>query len=121
MAGIEKRIADLEAVFAGATRDPQARAVERERLVSDFAGRTLDAMASIRRAPIDPESYRYSLKKIGGEGPMTIAAHVAALAHLEHEDETAARAILGEKVKKRGLNLAPFEKLIDAFAVLKRS
>jgi hypothetical protein len=119
VASLEKRIEALEAQFASSS-EAAASTGERERLVRVFAGRALDAMARIRRAPIDEEPYRYHVEKLRGESPVTVAAHVAALAHLEHEDEAAAREILAEKVKKRDLNPAPLEKLIDAFAVLVR-
>ena len=119
MAGIERRIEALEAQFA-ASSEAAASTGERERLLKKFAYRALDAMARIRRAPIDEEPYRYSVEKLRGESPVTVAAHVAALAHLEHEDEAAARAILEEKARERDLSPARHEKLIDAFAVLVR-
>jgi hypothetical protein len=119
VAGLEKRIADLEAQFA-ASSEAVASTGERERLLEKFVHRALDAMASIRRAPIDAEPYRYSVEKLRGESPVTVAAHVAALAHLEHEDEAAARAILEEKARERDLSPARHEQLIDLFAVLVR-
>ena len=120
MAGVEKRIAALEVVYAASSSEAAASAGERERLVSDFAGRTLDAMASIRRAPIDAEPYRYHVEKLRRESPMTVTAYVAALAHLGHLDEDEARAILADLERERDLDPALHQKLIDLFAVLVR-
>ena len=87
----------------------------RRQLVSEFTRRVLDAMASIRRSPIDPEQYRYSVEKLRQESPATVAAYVCALAHLEHEDEAEAREILGERTGDENVGLATVEKLVDTF------
>jgi hypothetical protein len=118
VASVERRIEALEAKRAMAVPDPQARDAEQERVVNDFMVRALDAMASIKRAPIDREPYRYGLKKLREEGPMAIAAHVAALANLEHEDEAAARQLLEEKTRERSVDPVPLEELIETFAIL---
>ncbi len=114
MGSIEKRISDLEAAHARtaapATHDRRAR------LMDDFIGRTLDAMASIKRAPIDHEDVRYTCARLRGLGPLPVAAYVAALVALGHEDEDEAREILAQRVEERGVSLDTMEKLIDGFA-----
>jgi hypothetical protein len=113
VASIERRIEVLEAAYAG----PAASGTgEREKLVSDFARRALDAMASIRRAPIDAERWRYGVEKLRGESPMTVLAHVAALSALEHEDEEEARELLAGMERERGLDRARHERLLEVFA-----
>jgi hypothetical protein len=64
------------------------------RLTEDFFRRSLDALAHIRRAPIDAERCRYAPERLRGEAPVTVAAYVAALASLRHPDEGGAREIL---------------------------
>jgi hypothetical protein len=111
VASLERRIEALERAYAG----PAARGTgEREKLVGVFCRRALDAMASIRRAPIDEERYRYSVEKLRGEAPVTVLAHVAALAHLGHEDE--AREILEDLEQDRDLDPARHERLLEVFA-----
>ncbi len=114
MGSIEKRISDLEAAHARASAP--ADHSRKERVIDDFIGRTLDAMASIKRAPIDHENVRYTCARLRGLGPLPIATHVAALAALEHEDEDEAREILARTTEERGVSLETMEKLIDGFA-----
>ncbi|GEM_PF-2671670 len=114
MGSIEKRISDLEAAHARASAP--ADHSRKERLIDDFIGRTLDAMASIKRAPIDHENVRYTCARLRGLGPLPVATHVAALAALGHEDEDEAREILARKAEERGVRLETMEKLIDGFA-----
>jgi hypothetical protein len=64
----------------------------RERLLSDFIVRALDAMAHVRRASIDDPRWRYTLEGLRDESPFTLAAYVAALTALRHPDEGARRA-----------------------------
>jgi hypothetical protein len=64
----------------------------RERLLSDFTVRALDAMAHVRRASIDDPRWRYTLEGLRDESPFTLAAYVAALTALRHPDEGEARA-----------------------------
>jgi hypothetical protein len=59
-----------------------------------FLARVLDAMAHVRRAPIDAERWRYTLEGLRDEAPASVAASVAALASLRHPDEDGAREIL---------------------------
>ncbi len=112
MGSIEKRISDLEAAHARAPADHSRK----ERVIDDFIGRTLDAMASIKRAPADHEDVRYTCARLRGLGPLPVAAYVAALAALGHEDEDEAREILAQRVEERGVSLETMEKLIDGFA-----
>lgn len=117
MGSIEKRISELEAAHARASASEAAADHSRkERVIDDFIGRTLDAMASIKRAPIDHENVRYTCARLRGLGPLPIATHVAALAALAHEDEDEAREILARKAEERGVRLETMEKLIDGFA-----
>ena len=113
MASIERRIEALEAAYAEPAADGTGG---RERLVSDFSRRALDAMAKIRRAPIDPEPWRYGVEKLRGESPMTVLAHVAALSALEHEDEREARGLLESMERERGLDPSRHERLLEVFA-----
>ena len=112
MASIERRIEALEAAHAG----PAASGGGREKLAGVFSRRALDAMASIRRAPIDEEPWRYNVEKLRGESPVTVAAHVAALAGLGHEDEEEAREILAGMEAERGLDPRRHERLLEVFA-----
>ncbi len=112
---IEKRIEALEAAHA---RSADTSSGAGEHLGFDFAKRALDALARIRRAPIDAEWWRYRVEKLEGESPVTVAAHVAALAALDHPDEEAAREILADLERERGLDPDRHEKLISGFAVL---
>lgn len=117
MGSLGRRIEALEASLACSEAEPAGGvSPERELLAREFMRRSLEALASIRRAPIDPEPHRYSARKLRGQSPVTVVAHVAALAHLEHEDEDEARRILAELVEERGLDPAPHEKLIGMFA-----
>ena len=64
------------------------------RLLEDFFRRALDAVAHVRRAPVDAERWRYTLEGLRNEAPVTVAAYAAALANLRHPDEAGARGIL---------------------------
>ena len=66
------------------------------RLLEDFFRRALDAVAHVRRAPIDAERWRYTLEGLRDEAPVTVAAYVAALTNLRHPDEAGARGLLAE-------------------------
>ncbi len=111
MGSIERRIEALEALYHTSTA-PEGGAHRRE-LVSRAWRQTLDAMARIRRAPIDPPHLRYEVSKLRGESPFTIACHVAALAHLGHEDEEEARRILEEVEDGRGLDGESLHRVAD--------
>jgi hypothetical protein len=117
MGSIERRLKALETRL-----QPEAPAgsEERERIISEFMRRALDAMARIKRAPIDAEPYRYSVEKLQGESAVTVAAYVAALARLEHEDEDEAREVLARLVEQREIDPTTLEKLIGMFVGLPR-
>ena len=106
----------LEAAYAGAATGDGVR----EKLLSEFARRALEATAHIRRAPIDEERWRYEVGKLRGESPMTVLAHVAALRALGHEDEGEAREILAQLQRERDLDRGRHEGLLEAFAALAR-
>jgi hypothetical protein len=111
VASLERRIEALERAYAG----PAARGTgEREKLVGVFCRRALDAMASIRRAPIDGGATATPSRSCGVRPPVTVLAHVAALAHLGHEDE--AREILEDLEQDRDLDPARHERLLEVFA-----
>jgi hypothetical protein len=113
MGSIDRRLYALERLIHPPEETGDAH---RRQLVSEFTRRVLDAMASIRRSPIDPEQYRYSVEKLRQESPATVAAYVCALAHLEHEDEAEAREILGGRTGDENMGLATVAKLVDTFA-----
>lgn len=113
-ARLGRRLEALEAAYAGVSTGENVR----ERLVSDFARRALEAIAHIRRAPIDDERWRYEVEKLRGESPMTVLAHVAALRALGHEDEGEAREILAQLQRERDLDRGRHEGLLEAFAAL---
>ncbi len=115
MGSLERRIEALEQLIGPPEQEGTAA---RDKLFHDFTIRALNAMAHIRRAPIDEEPHRYGVEKLRDEAPITVAAHVAALAHLDHEDADEAREILEDLEQDRGLDPARHEALIDAFAGL---
>ena len=117
MGGLEKRIRDLERLYGEATPEQEDTAA-RDRRFYGFAVPALDAMQRIRRAPIDEEPHRYHVDKLRAAAPITVAAHVAALAVLGHEDEDEAREILDGLERERGLDPGPHEKLIGAFQAM---
>jgi hypothetical protein len=88
---VRGRLERLEDLVAGM---PKARGGDQDVLPVAFFARALDAMAHVRRAPIDAERWRYTLEGLRGEAPATVAAYVAALASLRHPDEDGAREIL---------------------------
>ena len=110
MGSIDRRIKELEKQL---TADEHAPAAGREQLVREFMRLVLNAMARIRRAPIDPEQSRYSVERLRNESPITLAARVAALERLGHEDEGEAREVLAELVGERDLNPASLEVLTE--------
>jgi hypothetical protein len=105
---LEQRIRPLE----------EASDANRRQHVHEFLRRALDAMAHVKRSSIDPEQWRYSVERLRGESPATVASYVSVLRDREHEDEARAREILEERAKDEGVELASLEKLMDAFADL---
>jgi hypothetical protein len=115
---IESRLARLEERIA----PPADEAAEaRERLVRKVWSKTLDAMAHIRRAPIDEPRWRYEVSKLRSKSSFDIACYISALAALGHEDEQEARTILSEVAAEQGVDAAPLEMIIDGMvSALKR-
>ncbi len=115
MASLDRRIQQLEELYASSTAEERSTADRsHEKLVSKAIHGTLDAMAHIRRAPVDEEPWRYAVEKLRGRGPFAIACHVAALAHLEHSDEERAPEILEEVEAERGIEDSPLWAMIDS-------
>ena len=100
----------MEKLYESSTAEERS-AAERgcKELVSKALSGALDAMAHIRRAPVDEEEWRYEVEKLKDRGAFAIACHVAALAHLEHPDEVRAREILEAKLveAERGIEDSP--------------
>jgi hypothetical protein len=88
----------------------------RKRLLWDFIGRALDAMAHVRRARIDDPQWRYSLDGLRDESPMALAAYVAALTALRHPDEDNARELLGTVAVEQGADAQELWEYVDSFA-----
>ncbi len=108
MAGsIDRRIEALEKVY-GTSAAERAR----EELGRQAIYRTLDAMAHIKRAPVDDEKWRFNVERLREESPFTTACYVAALAHKEHPDEERAREILKETIAEQELEGAPLWEMI---------
>ena len=113
MGSLDRRIEALEKLYAQSTAEERSAAERgRKELVSKAMHGTLDAMAHIRRAPIDREPWRYEVEKLKDRGPFAIACHVAALAHLEHPDVQRAREILEEVEAERGIEDSPLWAMI---------
>jgi len=92
-ASLERRLQDLEAVYAHSPRGPSdtnARA---------FVSGVLRAIAHVRRAPIDHPPHGYEIQKLRAREPFSLAQYVAALTLLRHEDEDEAREFLAEEAK----------------------
>jgi hypothetical protein len=78
----------------------------------------LDAMAHIKRAPIDQPPWGYDLDKLRDMEPFGVAAYVAALTIMEHEDETEAREILEEALDDRDHEAGLYAELTDHLLAL---
>ena len=115
MGSIEKRIEALEECYRTSEAGQRAATAtrEREELRRRVWSSTLNAVAWIRRAPVDPPQWRYEVGKLRDKSPFAIATHVAALAALEHPDEDEARLILAEAEAERGIEDSPLWKMID--------
>jgi hypothetical protein len=118
---IEKRVEALEKLYHERGAEERATgSFAREELVRRWWVSTLNAMASIRRAPVDPPQWRYEVGKLRDNSPFAIATHVAALATLEHPDEDEARRILSEVEAKRSIEDSPLweqiERMVAAMA-----
>jgi len=114
VASIEKRIEALEDCYRTSEAGQRATTASREHeeLRRRVWSSTLNAVAWIRRAPVDPPQWRYEVGKLRDKRPFAIATHVAALAILEHSDEDEARRILAEVEAERGIEDSPMWKMI---------
>ena len=96
MASIERRLRDLEAVYAHSPRGPEAGGGGSGG-TREFVVGVLRAIAHVRRAPIDHPPHGYEIQKLRAREPWALAQYVAALTILRHEDEDKARELLAEK------------------------
>lgn len=92
---------------------PRLEEQDREELEREAINRTLDAMAHIRRAPIDNPRWRFDVEKLREESLFTIACYIAALSHNEHPDEERAREILEEEEAEREVEDTPLWTIIS--------
>jgi hypothetical protein len=112
---IEKRIEALEECYRTSEAGQRAATAtrEREELRRRVWSSTLNAVAWIRRAPVDPPQWRYGVGKLRDKSPFAIATHIAALATLEHPDEDEARRILVEVEAERSIEDSPMWEMIE--------
>ncbi len=110
MGSVGRRIEDLERSFAQSVKTGGGAGYAAA-LSKRFVVDSLNAMAHIRRAPLDGPIWRYDVEKLRGRGTFSAAVYVAALRVLEHPDEAEAFDIFVEKRDPR--DAVPFEKLID--------
>jgi hypothetical protein len=115
VASLDRRIQQLEELYASNTAEERSAADRgREKLVSKAMHGTLDAMAHLRRAPIDREPWRYEIEGLPDKGAVAIAYYVAALTHMGHPDAGRAREILEEAVAEREIEGAPLWAMVDS-------
>jgi hypothetical protein len=113
--GLDKRIEALEKLYHSSTDEEHyAAEVAREELSRKAWAGTLNALAHIKRAPIDRPQWRYEVENLKDEGPFAIACYNAALTHKEPPDEERAREILEEVVAERGLEGDPLWTMIES-------
>ena len=115
MAGsLDRRIEALEKVYrSSAAEEHSAAERAREELGRQAIYRTLDAMAHIKRAPVDDEKWRFDVERLRDESLFTIACYVVALAHKGHPDEERAREILEESEAEWEIEDTPLWTLIS--------
>jgi hypothetical protein len=114
VASLDRRIEALEKLYTSSTAEEHTAADRgRKELIHKAIHGALDAMVSIKRAPIDQPEWRYEVEKLKDRGPFAIACHVAALAHLEHPDASRARGILEEVEAERGIEGSPLWAMVD--------
>jgi hypothetical protein len=95
MGSLERRIQQLEELYHTHAAEGRAEAAHtREELTRKAMTGTLNAIAHIRRGPIDPERWRFDVEELSGESLFAIACYIAALSHMHHPDEERAREIL---------------------------
>jgi hypothetical protein len=109
---IDRRIEELERILA----ESGGGGGEDERLRKKFMHTALDAMASIKRAPISEPPWKYEVAKLHEKSPFDVAAYVAALSGLDHEDE--ARGILAKKLEEQDIDAAHFERLTNLMVAM---
>jgi hypothetical protein len=111
---IDRRIEALEKLY-GTSAAERSSAVERarEELGRQALFRTLDALAHIKRAPIDRPQWRFDVEKLRDESLFTIACYIVALAHMQHLDEQRAREILEESEAEWEIEDTPLWTLIS--------
>jgi hypothetical protein len=116
MGSLEKRLEALEESYRTSEAGQRAATAtrEREELRRKVWSSTLNAVAWIRRAPVDSPQWGYEVGKLRDESPFAIATHVAALATLEHPDEDEARRILAEVEAERGIEDSPLWEMIES-------
>ena len=90
MASLERRLRDLEGVYARSPRGPS------DTNAREFVIGVLAAIARVRRASLDRPPHGYQIEKLHDLEPMALAQFVAALALLRHPDEYEAREILAK-------------------------
>jgi len=90
-ASLERRLRDLETVYAHSPRGPS------DTNAREFVSGVLRAIAHVRRAPIDHPPHGYEIQKLRAREPFSLAQYVAALTILRHEDEDEARELLAEE------------------------
>jgi hypothetical protein len=114
VAGLERRIEALERLYRTSAAERSSAAERaREELGREAIYRTLDAMAHIKRAPIDDEKWRFDVERLRDESLFTIACYFVALAHKEHPDEARAREILEESEAEWEIEAPPLWTLIS--------
>jgi hypothetical protein len=91
MGSLERRLSDLEASLREELKG--SGPTETRRFILDY----LSAVGHVRRALIDTPGLRYELGGLLDLSAWSVAAYVAALITLEHEDRFEARDILAAK------------------------
>jgi hypothetical protein len=115
VASLNRRIQQLEELYHSSTAEERTAANRsRKELVSKAMHGTLDAMAHIKRAPIDHPPWRFEVEGLQDKGAVAIAYYVAALAHMGHPDEERAREILEEAVAEREIEGAPLWAMVGS-------
>jgi hypothetical protein len=109
---IDRRIEALEKLCGSSAEGHSSAERSREELLDKSWGGALDALAHLKRAPVDDEKWRFDVERLRDESPFTTACYVAALAHKEHPDEERGREILEEAVAGRELEGAPLWEMI---------
>jgi hypothetical protein len=113
MGSLDKRIEALEKLYASGIAEERSAAERgRKELIHKANNGALDAMANIKRAPINRLEWRYEVEKLKDRGPFAIACYVAALAHTQHPDEERGREILKEVEAERGIEESPLWAMI---------